>query len=859
MATPSQQQDHHLLDEISRSASEIFRLPAILEDICNTLHSEFQFEFITVQLVREDEHVIETVHGTGSAKAWMGQWRHFLIEEESLRDIQADIALGQRMEIITGGDERFDEWLFSEYQHDTLSRVFTPILIARDENSYVVEEWVDHYVWEQETRDDDAGKHGLSLTLRPIDPHGVHFRIETIGTVEAGRNVRSPISADEAKALARSVARHALTIRASLVPCVLETIAECTRKMAYADAAILDFGGDTPKLKYAFACPVGVSRRFMECNPPRQDGLGARAITSGFPQFADDIEESYPSVYRAGYQTTVAFPLFVDDLKGVIYLLFKRYISFHEDDIEHVAQFIKHSTDVIRFALNYTRVRNQAYQLDSLHAVLQSLVSRPQRDDLLWQVAGNSLNIFAADLVIIYEYYEADERFITPPAIAGRLRNPKDLNWEVRAEDVPYRIIRGRKSIFANNSLQEAALQLLGHEPPHHPFIACQMIASTGAILLKADGEVVGLMFINYRRTHAFTEDDKRLIATLSQSAAIAIKNRRMLSQLVAVDRLLATTPNPGEVLSLIVQGAARITTAKAVELHRLIPTDGKYVLAARHPELGKPYDLLSSAGQEIVREVTGMGQTRVVPISGHSQIGTGTVSYVLLIPLQDHLGVVGILALMSDDPGVFKAEKLENLAAMAYPAVVAIQIVARQYQFDAADRMAAIGQHTGPRMHALGNEIALIDVDLDRLRKTESLSPVVDSSLLKVSQRLETLRMGIERCLRAASIPKVIEVGRVVERSFEQMIWPDSDRVRSDNSVPTELARIIGHEDELIDFIRNKDLAIFSVAAGGSGHEDCVIHKPLPWPNPRLRPWCSVRHLSQCGSASRQRGHARP
>ena len=62
----------------------------------------------------------------------------------------------------------------------------------------------------------------------------------------------------------------------------------------------------------------------------------------------------------------------------------------------------------------------------------------------------------------------------------------------------------------------------------------------------------------------------------------------------------------------------------------------------------------------------------------------------------------------------------------------------------------------------------------------------------------------------------------------------------------------------EQLDFIRNKDFATVSVAACGSEHEDCVIHKPLPWPNPRLRLWCSVRHLSQCGSVSRRRGHAR-
>ncbi len=38
------------------------------------------------------------------------------------------------------------------------------------------------------------------------------------------------------------------------------------------------------------------------------------------------------------------------------------------------------------------------------------------------------------------------------------------------------------------------------------------------------------------------------------------------------------------------------------------------------------------------------------------------------------------------------------------------------------------------------------------------------------------------------------------------------------------------------LDFIRNKDFATVSVAACGSEHGDCVIHKPLPWPSLRPR-----------------------
>lgn len=117
----------------------------------------------------------------------------------------------------------------------------------------------------------------------------------------------------------------------------------------------------------------------------------------------------------------------------------------------------------------------------------------------------------------------------------------------------------------------------------------------------------------------------------------------------------------------------------------------------------------------------------------------------------------------------------------------------------------------------------------------------------------MPVLLPDIPEAKRTPLVRQLLEIIRFQQERIYQL--EDQVRLQQEriHQLADEIARLKG-----LDFIRNKDFATVSVAACGSEHEDCVIHKPLPWPNPRLRLWCSVRHLSQCGSVSRRRGHAR-
>ena len=149
--------------------------------------------------------------------------------------------------------------------------------------------------------------------------------------------------------------------------------------------------------------------------------------------------------------------------------------------------------------------------------------------------------------------------------------------------------------------------------------------------------------------------------------------------------------------------------------------------------------------------------------------------------------------------------------------------------------------------MNTIGVILNRLGYKLRRVQKTKPLKkiPETDAIFENVRQENQT----------ADDFPDVVRI------SIDAKAKVNVGDFSGTGSPAAETPRALDHDTQAkkkLDFIRNKDFATVSVAACGSEHEDCVIHKPLPWPNPRLRLWCSVRHLSQCGSVSRQRGHAR-
>ena len=140
------------------------------------------FSFGAVQLIDPVASVIETVQARGIARMWAGVARHPL--QDSRPDIQSDIANSLNIEEIRGWDDRFDRWIYRQFDHDQLIRVFVPLFLVKDRGQSPAPAEPDLFAWDEVSVGQGPSCYRrirLQAAAADKDPH-----IIRLGTVEAG-------------------------------------------------------------------------------------------------------------------------------------------------------------------------------------------------------------------------------------------------------------------------------------------------------------------------------------------------------------------------------------------------------------------------------------------------------------------------------------------------------------------------------------------------------------------------------------------------------------------------------------------------------------------------------------------------
>jgi hypothetical protein len=203
--------------------------------------------------------------------------------------------------------------------------------------------------------------------------------------------------------------------------------------------------------------------------------------------------QKHKSLYDLGFRTTGAFPFFVDGQEGVLYLHFKQLHKIAPDEEEWINLFVNKATNAIRHTISLSRLRDTENQLTTLNLVFQSLVRSTDSSAVVREIAWSTLNMLASDLVSIYEYHPAEGERLGPPVRAGRLIVSDLVETPDTPEAIPLLNYFDIDSKIARKS-----------------FVERERIASSCAVLLRAGTDTVGVMFVSYRRTHEFLDEEKR-------------------------------------------------------------------------------------------------------------------------------------------------------------------------------------------------------------------------------------------------------------------------------------------------------------------------------------------------------------
>ncbi len=704
--------EHKIFDaynQLEQATLEFSHLEEILKEVCQEIQSALHFEFISISLIDPEKNTIEAIYGTGIAQNWSGRAGHYIEEDPALRDIQADIVKNCktvcRTEIIFEWDDRFDRGIYEEQNHHELVRVYVPIALVRDENGKIREDnWFDNWRPVAEEKEKSDGQHTIiDIHLPNISPEA----IEVIGTVEAGFNRKNQdrIEVEQAVALAKLVAQKALKIRQVQLSYILETITECARHFLGADSATINFlrdshQNDTTYQRYIYQVSKGkFTPLLLKKIPPRKNGLGAKAIRDKQTRFIPDLsqdedvdalKEFNESAWDIGIRAIAAFPLLVENEPGLLYVMFNREHTFTSEELRWGEIFAKRAIDAIRDARTHNRMRDKNRQLGILNSVIQSLVHTLAGEKLLRRIAGNALNILAADVVTIYEYIQTEKKFLLPPEIAGRLKSEQKRHAEIDEETVLFKLIE--YGYYPLYPMPESIFQ-------DYSFAKREKIKSAVGILLRVEEEIVGIMFINYRRFHDFTSDEKQIIETLASSAAIAIKNQRWLTTLSDIENEIVTTLNQEKLLSLIVHRAVQITGADVGDILRLDYDKKEIIIETGYPP---EFEVLDEQWSrlEIGEGITGLvAKDRKAIIvddvnndSHYKDYYKGyycNIQSELCVPLLDQKNVLGVLNVESRTKNAFTQRDLARLKILANQAVIAIQNMENKKQLVAAEKLA--------------------------------------------------------------------------------------------------------------------------------------------------------------------------
>jgi len=274
--------------------------------------------------------------------------------------------------------------------------------------------------------------------------------------------------------------------------------------------------------------------------PPRlseKAGLTRHVIETGevliFPDVSKD-ERVNPVVLERGVKSMIALPLKIGEkVVGVLFLNDLQLRKFTKDEQLLLSTLADQAALAIRNARLFESEKRRRETLTTLHNIGRYLVSKLDLSQVLEVISQSALEVLEADIVTLYQYFEDEDRLGAPPVMTGSFIDDKPMRDKIFSDDAGVRIVRDGKSHFAEDAREEPLLSGPRTDGLDRPrFVEREGIKSSAGVLLKVEDEIVGVMFVNYRRPITFGPEMRDRIGIFANQAALAIRNARLYKQL---------------------------------------------------------------------------------------------------------------------------------------------------------------------------------------------------------------------------------------------------------------------------------------------------------------------------------------
>jgi len=582
---------------------------------------------------------------------------------------------------------------------------------------------------------------------------------------------------------------------------VLRRIVKGACEVAGADCAVLYPLDPHRKGFYDFdkiaAYGLQTKLRILAANRPREeDGTGAQISREG-QLVVNDIERERPEllqdsfIAREGVRAFMGTALKIgEEALGSLYVNFRRPHPFTQDEQE-IIQLLSHQAAIAIYNSRlFEQTKRRADTLAQLSDISRSLLSIKgiprSLDKALKHIASSAKKELRADMVDLYPYIEETAEFKLPPILVGKRKQPlvPPVPTKIFSDDVIVKIVEGDQPQYFEKA-QEVPLLTGEYEikreyRPEQRFVLREEIKSSAAIPLKAAGETVGVMFVNYRSPQLFEPGQREQIELFANQAAVALYNARLFQQerqrAEAMDLLrqvgveLSTTLDVERVLDLIVAGAMRLTSMESGVIYLIDETGQAVTQSFEHPKGFRHPPPRISKKTGLTWHVIETGKVLIFPdVRKDERVNPAIlekgVKSMIALPLKMGEKVVGVLFLNDLQPRKFTEDEQLLLSTLADQGALAIR---NAKLFESEKRRLEMLTN----LHSVGQSL-VSELDLSQVLEviSQSALEVLEADIVTFYQYFE----GEDRL----EAPPVMTSSFRDEKPMRYKIYPDDIGVR--------------------------------------------------------------------------------
>ncbi len=483
-------------------------------------------------------------------------------------------------------------------------------------------------------------------------------------------------------------------------------------------------------------------------------GIGGWVAERGEPLLVHDVQSNphynpiFDEITGFATESILCVPLMVKGrVIGVVEALNKLQPGFTEDDLAILRSLTASAAVAIENARLFASEKRRASEMKAMveiaQVVTEAVTERPK--ELLERITQGACEVLEADCAMVYPFITAESNAYDVDNVAayGTL-HPLELEQGKATPHDPAHMVRKIKLLVCESVSRDHPAWL------QHPPFEQEAIRAFVGILLKADEDELGILYVNFRAPHRFQEHELTSVRLIAHQAALAIAKSRLfqalnqdlvranadlrrkireLEELQKINNVISSTLEIDQVWDHILRGAMSITGAPCANI---LLRDEKSGGVTSHMRYGKhtytrdvdPQEtmilptIVKRDGQAVpVYDLDVPAPDGIHWVAMHRQLVPNARS-ILHTPIVggDEHQPIGLLVISSPRHEEFDPDDGHLLEALANQTAIAIQNarylqtmrIYQERQVE-AERIAAMADIAGNMVHRINNAVGAI------------------------------------------------------------------------------------------------------------------------------------------------------